>query len=34
MSINIYLISQWEEPAEHKEMRPDLGQNLVPDHFQ
>lgn len=25
MLINIYLISRWGEPAEHKEMKPDLS---------
>lgn len=34
MLINIYLISRWGEPAEHKEMKPDLEQDLVIDYFQ
>ena len=29
MLINIYLISRWGEPAEHKEMKPELEQDLV-----
>lgn len=27
MLINIYLISTWGEPAEHKGRKPDLGQD-------
>lgn len=34
MLINIYLISRWGEPAEHKDMKPDLEQDLVIDYFQ
>lgn len=34
MLINIYLISRWGEPAEHKEMKPDLEQDLIIDYFQ
>lgn len=34
MLINIYLISTWGEPAEHKGRKPDLGQDLIVDYFQ
>lgn len=32
MLINIYLISRWGEPGEHKEIKPDLKQDFVVDY--
>lgn len=29
--INIYLVSRWGEPAEHRAMKPDLEQDLITD---
>ena len=33
MLINIYLISRWGQPTEHKEMKPDVKWDLVVDYF-